>query len=303
MKAFWEECLDHLKDSGIEDAGREFCLLGAAVCACSYEEFRFGNAGETLTALQKEKLWTFVQRRAQHEPFAKIVGKASFWKSYFFTGPQTLDPRPESELFLEVLLKIFRPKDLPLSFLDLGTGTGCLLLSSLMEYPFARGLGVDRSSKALEIAQKNAHFWGLTERCSFEQGNWNESVNGLFDVILSNPPYIRDNETLPPDVLFDPPEALFAGPDGLNAYREIFAKILKNMHQQSLIFVEIGFQQSLAVQEIAMRSGLFGQGVFDDFQNIPRLVVFGREPDLLRISPSGEIKKLFEGREQEDSLF
>jgi release factor glutamine methyltransferase len=261
-----------LYSAGVEHPWKNVCLIGQAVCQCSYEEFRFGQP--LLGDVQKKMMWDSVQRRARHEPLAKILGVASFWKFHFLTSQDTLDPRPESELFPDVVLKRFPATHLPLTFLDLGTGTGCLLISCLAEYPNASGIGVDKSEQALKIAKENAKRCGVEERACFVKSYWNNEISGSFDIILCNPPYIKLAEKLGPDVLFDPPEALFGGDDGLACYREIFPNLIKNIHPSTQILMECGRWQNNHIIEIAAQNGFHCSQQINDLQSIPRLLVF-----------------------------
>lgn len=265
-----------LQKASIENPWREARRLAAHVGHCSYEDILLGNI--EFSSQKMEELAVCIQRRAEHEPFSKIVGYAEFWKYMFYTTADTLDPRPESELFIEYVLKYYPDQMAKLSFLDLGTGTGCLLLSCLAEYPQAQGVGVDQSEKALIVAQKNAERFRLQDRSSFFKSFWNKSVKGVFDVVLCNPPYIEKDAILEPDVMFDPAEALFAGPDGLQAYRAIFETLDSSVHSDSRIFIEVGFHQDQALIVIAQAYHFFLLEKINDWQKIPRLLIFQKNP-------------------------
>lgn len=226
-----------------------------------------------LSQLEAEALDTVVKRRAAHEPLTKIKGEASFWKHQFLTTRDTLDPRPESELFVETVLNLIPDRQTPFSLLDLGTGTGCLLLSCLDEYPQAHGVGVDLSPAALSVARANADRLGI-QTAHFLISDWNRDVEGRFDVVLSNPPYIRLGETLDAEVLFDPALALFGGEDGLEAYRALFRTLASSLKPQSLVLLEIGFGQKESVVELAYTHHLTLVKTIPDWQEIPRLLVF-----------------------------
>jgi release factor glutamine methyltransferase len=261
-----------LQKSGIERPWYELRLLIANECRCRYEDVLFADidiSEQQLQSIEKQ-----VNRRANHEPLSKIIGKANFWKNTFYTTKDTLDPRPESEFFIEAVLKYYRNKNLPLTFLDLGTGTGCLLLSCLAEYQNASGVGVDQCSKALLVAKQNAENLNLEKRAHFHKSFWNYSVDGIFDVVLCNPPYIKDAEQLPMEVSWDPCLALYGGCDGLCAYKEIFPMLHKNTYAKSIIFIEIGLGQKHDVCKLATTEHLRLIDVIPDLQNIPRILVF-----------------------------
>ncbi|MDR1597686.1 MAG: peptide chain release factor N(5)-glutamine methyltransferase [Holosporales bacterium] len=278
-----------LRAAGVERPWRELWMLVAHVWDCSYDDVVLGRAPVDLmrnlpdseATAQLDALGALVARRAAHEPLAKILNKASFWKYAFYTTRDTLDPRPESELFVETVLSLYADTAAALTFLDLGTGTGCLLLSCLMEYQNAHGVGVDNSADALLVAQKNSAILGLDTRAKFIQSNWNDKVDGTFDVILCNPPYIKNGERLPCDVLFDPPGALFGGDDGLGAYRDAFAGLRKSVRQNagqsitgSNVLFEIGQGQADDVIAIAQSHGFKHTSSAIDLGGCVRLLTF-----------------------------
>jgi release factor glutamine methyltransferase len=209
----------------------------------------------SLTQAQQIELNELCARAAADEPIAKIIGKKSFWKHDFITSSNTLDPRPETELIIEAVLAL-RPSESPLKILDLGTGTGCLLLSLLHEYPNASGVGVDISADALAIAQQNLQNMpeNLKKRTNFINLSWTNVYNVLYDIIVTNPPYIPtcDINLLEKAVRdFDPTIALDGGEDGLNAYKEIFAISPSLLKKNGLIICEIGINQHNDVINIA----------------------------------------------------
>lgn len=165
-----------------------------------------------------------VARRAGREPVARIVGRREFWSLGLRIAPATLDPRPDSEVLISALLGQVGDRAAPLRAVDLGTGSGCLLLALLSELPAARGLGIDCSEAALVVARDNARELGLAERAEFRRGDWCAGLEGGFDLLVCNPPYIpaSDIEGLEAEVArWDPRSALDGGPDGLEPYRRI----------------------------------------------------------------------------------
>ena len=192
-----------------------------------------------------------VARRLAHEPVAYIIGRRAFWTIELAVGPGVLIPRPDSETLIEAAVRHFG-KVGPRAVLDLGTGSGALLLAALAEWPQATGLGVDASPAAVAIARGNAGRLGLAGRATIREGGWEAASAGTFDLVLCNPPYIADAEPLPADVVeYEPASALFAGADGLDDYRAI-APLLR-LPTGGIACFEIGASQAAAV------STLFGE--------------------------------------------
>lgn len=191
-----------------------------------------------------------VDRRAKGEPIAYITGQREFWSLDLEVTPAVLIPRPDSETLLEAA--IARCPAPPRRILDLGVGSGALLLAALTIWPDATGLGIDASVPALGVAMSNAHRLGLLPRASFKPGFWAEGLAEQFDLVLSNPPYIADDEQLSPEVkAHEPALALFAGPDGLDAYRRILPALPGLLAPGGLAVLEIGHAQAAAVQALA----------------------------------------------------
>lgn len=200
-----------------------------------------------------------IERRLTHEPVAYITGTRYFWSIELTVSPAVLIPRPDSETLIEAAVEHFVAAG-PETILDLGTGSGALLLAALAEWPEARGLGIDASKAALDVAVGNAHRLGLADRAEFRLGNWAEGVSGHFDLILCNPPYIEVDVDLPASVNdFEPHSALFAGPDGLNDYRILISQIGRIVAPGGMIAVEIGSTQGEAVSELFRQAGLSSQ--------------------------------------------
>lgn len=198
-----------------------------------------------------------VARRAAHEPVAYIVGHREFWSLDFRVTPDVLIPRPDSETLVEAALAEFPERDRALDVLDLGTGSGCLLLAVLHERPRARGVGVDVSAAAVAVATANAASLGLGERAHFVTRNWHEYRGGPFDLVLSNPPYIAraDIALLAPDVReHEPRGALEAGADGLDAYRSLAGILPGLLKPAGRLIVEIGAGQANQA-ELCLRNG------------------------------------------------
>ena len=203
-----------------------------------------------------EAFAALVERRLTHEPVAYIVGYRDFWTVRIAVGPGALVPRADSETLLEVAAAHFAARP-PRRILDLGTGPGTLLLAALTEWPGASGMGVDSSEVALGYARANAAALGLAVRAELRQGDWAAGVDGNFDLILCNPPYIGDAEQLMPEVAaHEPAGALFAGADGLEDYRRILPELPRLLAPGGAALLEIGWTQAAAVTALADQAGL-----------------------------------------------
>lgn len=234
------------------------------------------EAPEHLSFRQGMDIEHYVERRCKREPLSKIVGEKEFWSLPFKVSKATLDPRPDSETLIEAVLEYFPDHTANLSFLDIGTGSGCLLLAALQEYAHSTGVGVDVSSEALKIAQYNADALGMTARTTFLEGSWTDAVQGMFDIILSNPPYIATAEiaTLALEVKeFDPLLALDGGEDGLEAYRQLMPLLAAVLQPQGYVFLEIGYTQQAAVEAFVAEAGLQVVACRQDLAGHPRCVV------------------------------
>jgi release factor glutamine methyltransferase len=261
--------------AGIENARSEAWLLLAA--ATGRERVALiADAPETLTAEEQARLEEVVRRRRAREPLAYIVGEKEFWSLPFEVGPAVLIPRPESEIVVEAVLGQLPERDRPLRVLDLGVGSGCLLLALLSELPQATGLGVDDSTAALELARRNAERLGLAARADVLQGHWGEGLRERFDLIVSNPPYVaeRDWDALQPEIReFEPKAALVAGPDGLAAYRALAPECARLLAQGGVCALEIGFAQGDAVAALLAAQGLIVTERARDLGGIERCLI------------------------------
>ena len=221
-------------------------------------------------ASSPQELQSFIQRRLQHEPVAKIIGKKGFWKDDFIVNKDVLDPRPDSETLIEAVLEQYPNRTMPLRFLDLGTGSGCLLLSLLQEYPNATGMGIDISPKAIEITDKNKK----NQNAVFMQKDMCSDLSdlGTFDIMISNPPYIptAEIETLEKDVKdYDPLLALDGGIDGLDFYR-----VLAKKHLAPRLFIEIGINQEQQIIPLFESEGWQFVKSWKDLGGITRILCF-----------------------------
>jgi release factor glutamine methyltransferase len=217
----------------------------------------------------------YVARRERREPVSLILGRKGFWTLMFNVGPGVLTPRPETETLLDVVLAAF-PPERAFSVLDLGVGSGAIVLSILAERPKARGLGIDVSEAALAVARDNAAQLGLESRLALLRGDWTAGLGeASFDLVVANPPYIptAEIETLAPEVRdHDPRLALDGGADGLVAYRRLAPEILRVLRPGGAFAVEIGHDQGGAVTALFAAAGAEGLSVHRDLANRDRVV-------------------------------
>ena len=211
-------------------------------------------------------------RRLAHEPVAYITGTRAFWSIDLEVGPGALIPRPDSETLIEAAIAHFGARA-PDRILDLGTGPGTLLLAALAEWPQATGLGIDASDAALTYAQRNAARLGMADRVVFQRGDWAQGIDARFGLILANPPYIATEEALPADVRdYEPSDALFAGADGLDAYRAIIPDLRRLLAPGGVAVLEIGATQAAAVMALVAAAGLH-PALRHDLAGRPRAVI------------------------------
>ncbi len=203
------------------------------------------------------RFWEMVERRKRGEPIAYITGRRAFWNIELHVGPGVLVPRPDSEVLISSAIEHFEGSGGPARILDLGTGPGTLLLAALDIWPNATGIGVDVSRQALSYAAANARRLGVDSRATLRLGDWADGIAERFDLLLCNPPYVADGAELGPGVAeFEPDEALFAGKEGLGAYRVLAPQLPKLLNAGGLAAVEIGPSQASAVVELLARDGL-----------------------------------------------
>jgi release factor glutamine methyltransferase len=218
----------------------------------------------------------FMNRRLSGEPVDRILGYREFYGRNFFLNNDTLSPREDSECIVELALSLIKDRQAN-TILDLGTGTGCLLLTLLAELPNATGLGVDLSANAVNMASQNAQNLGLETRTNFKISNWFEAITSQFDLIISNPPYIETSvlSDLEREVRdYDPSLALDGGSDGLDCYRLIAAEAKHALTKQGIVVVEIGMGQENDVVKIFKTHGFSSIKTCNDGGNILRGIAF-----------------------------
>jgi len=264
-----------LKSAGVPDPRSEARLLMGYALGLARETV-FGHADRPVTPAEAKRFESVVRRRVSREPAARILGCREFWSLPFRVTAATLIPRPETETVIEAALEAAGGRERAIDILDLGTGTGCLLLALLSELANARGLGVDASVEALEVAAANASALGLSDRARFRLGDWSKGLRQRFDLIVANPPYIPEDEIggLEPEVArFEPGLALSGGSDGLGCYRALAADIRRVMAPGARIVLEIGEGQGDGVTAILGAHGLEVTGRRGDLSDISRCLV------------------------------
>ncbi|MDR7116357.1 peptide chain release factor N(5)-glutamine methyltransferase [Caulobacter sp. BE254] len=253
----WNAAKDRLKTVQIDQPAIDARLLLEVAADVTRTDI-ITDPYRVLTEAQMATLDDFLNRRARREPVSHIIGRKGFWKILLQVNKHVLTPRPETEVIVDEVLKAF-PEQMPFNMLDLGVGSGTILLAVLAERPAAKGLGVDVSEEALAVARENAANLDLAGRTALLRGDW---TNGLgddsFDLVVSNPPYIATHviETLEPEVRdHEPRLALDGGPDGLDAYRFLAGEILRVLKPGAMFAVEIGYDQSQAVEDLFRQAG------------------------------------------------
>ncbi|MBD1202592.1 MAG: peptide chain release factor N(5)-glutamine methyltransferase [Rhodobacteraceae bacterium] len=262
-----------LAAAGIPDAPRDARALLAHATGIAPDRLTL-HLADDLTPEALIAFETAITRRAAREPVSHITGTRLFWGRRFRVTPDTLDPRPETEILVQAALS-----EPFLKMLDLGTGTGCILLSCLADRPMAQGIGSDIHPATLAVAEANARDLGLSTRARFVLSDWFAAIPGRFDLILSNPPYITEAEmaALSPEVLREPRRALTPGGDGLDAYRAIAQGASARLMPQGRLMVEIGPTQGAAVAALFAAQGLQDIRILPDLDGRDR-VVAARKP-------------------------
>lgn len=264
-----------LQAAGIERARAEARLLAAHALAVSLENI-VGDDARLLTPEEMRRLEDLAARRARREPMAQILGRREFFGRDFFVTADVLTPRPDSETLIEAVLAQVPDRKAALRLLELGVGSGCLLLTLLAELPNAQGTGIDISTAALAVAKHNASALGLADRCELIEGDWSGAARGRYDIVLSNPPYIpsRDIDGLEPEVArYEPRLALDGGGDGLIFYRRLAADLPRLLGDGGLVAVEIGQGQGSDVSRLLTGTGLRLLPAHADLAGIDRCVL------------------------------
>jgi len=233
------------------------------------------NPKEILNQEQLRKFKSLIERRKKGEPIAYLINKKEFWKDEFFVNKDVLIPRPDSELIIEQVLKIYS-KDLQLQVLDIGTGSGCILLSILKERSNFYGTGIDISKKSVNVSKFNAKQLNLTNRVKFFHSSVDNFNNGKYDIIVSNPPYIKhlSLKYLEKDVVnFEPKLALSGGFDGFSKIRKVINKTSNLIKKKGKFILEIGFNQKNKVIKILKEEGFYVNKAIKDYGNNDRCII------------------------------
>ena len=233
------------------------------------------NPKEILNSEQTETFKNLIERRRRKEPVAYLINKKEFWKDEFFVNKDVLIPRPDTELIIEQVLKIYS-KDSQLQVLDIGTGSGCILLSILKERPNFYGTGIDISKKSINVSKLNAKQLNLTSRVKFFHSSVDNFKIGKYDLIVSNPPYIKlfNLKYLEKDVIsFEPKLALSGGFDGFSKIRKVINKAKNLIKKNGKFILEIGFNQKNKVKKILKEEGFYVNKAIRDYGNNDRCII------------------------------
>lgn len=276
----WQGARARLETAGIPGPVIDARVLVEAACGVTRADIVTAPYRE-LDAGQVARLDDYLERRIRREPVSHILGRRGFWNIMLGVTPDVLTPRPETEVIVDNALRLF-PDGRPFSLLDLGVGSGAILLAILAERPAGRGLGVDASEEALAVARDNAARLGMAGRGALLRGDWTAGLgdNG-FDLVVSNPPYIATDviDTLDPEVrVYEPRLALDGGPDGLDAYRTLAPEILRVLKPGGRFLVEIGFDQRAAVEALFRHAGALEVETLPDLSTHDRVVTGMKNP-------------------------
>lgn len=276
----WTAAKERLKDAGIDQPAIDARLMLEVAADVTRTEI-ITDPYRELTPAQESLLDDYLARRARREPVSHIIGRKGFWKILLQVNKNVLTPRPETEVIVDEVLKAF-PESIEFQMLDLGVGSGTILLAVLAERPAAKGLGIDVSEEALAVARENAANLDLNTRTALLRGDWTAGLGDAgFDLVVSNPPYIATHviETLEPEVRdHEPRLALDGGADGLDAYRLLAPEILRVLKPGGMFAVEIGFDQAKDVEALFRQAGGSGVRTVKDLSTHDRVIVGTKNP-------------------------
>ncbi|MFN3513246.1 MAG: peptide chain release factor N(5)-glutamine methyltransferase [Phenylobacterium sp.] len=276
----WQSAKARLEAAGLAGPVIDARLLVEAAAGATRADI-VTDPYRALTPEQEETLSDYVARRERREPVSHILGRKGFWKIMLSVTPDVLTPRPDTETLVDYALKEF-PEGMAFNLLDLGVGSGAIMLAILAERRQAKGLGVDVSEEALAVARENAANLGLAGQAAFLRGDWTQGLaEASFDLVVSNPPYIASEVIagLEPEVRdYEPRLALDGGPDGLAAYRRLAPEILRVLKPGGAFAVEIGYDQKAAVEALFREAGASGVRTLKDLATHDRVVVGAKNP-------------------------
>lgn len=283
----WKGAQARLKAAGVDSPSIDARLLLEAATGAGRVDILTDPYRE-LDADKIAALDAMIDRRVRREPVSRILGKKGFWKIMLNVTPDVLSPRPDTETLLDVIVRAFPPQR-AFEMIDLGTGSGAILLATLMERAGARGVGTDISTEAIAVARENAANLDLNGRCTFVRTDWAAGfAEDSFDLVVSNPPYIPTGDIpgLDPEVReHDPHLALDGGPDGLQPYRDLAPEIARILRPEGVFAVEIGWDQGAQVKALFEAAGFTGVKVVKDLGDRDRVVTNGPDP---RVDPIPE---------------
>jgi release factor glutamine methyltransferase len=275
LVSLWTDVRKRLEAAGVDSPVLDARLLLEAGAGVSRLEI-VTDPRRPATAAQVEAVNALTARREAREPVSHIVGRKHFWTIDLAVNADVLTPRPETEFVVEAGLRELIPADAPHRILDLGAGSGAIVLALLKDRPQATGVAVDISEAALDVVRANAEQLGVADRLDLRHSDWAKGLDERFDLVVSNPPYIptADIEGLEPEVSrFEPRVALDGGPDGLVAYRIITANLPRLLKPGAAFALEVGIGQAESVKAMAEAAGLTTAEPCRDLQGIPRVVV------------------------------
>lgn len=276
----WKGAQARLKAAGIDSPSIDARLLLEAASGAGRVDI-VTDPYRVVPQDQLAALDSMVERRLKREPVSRILGRKGFWKIMLNVTPDVLSPRPDTEVILDVVTRAFAPHQ-AFEMIDLGTGSGAILLATLAERFGARGVGTDISSEAIAVARENAANLDLNSRCTFMRTDWAAGFgDNSFDLVVSNPPYIPTDviATLDPEVReHDPHLALDGGPDGLQPYRDLAPEIARILRPEGIFAVEIGYDQGPQVKALFEQAGFTDVKVVQDLGNRDRVVTNGPDP-------------------------
>lgn len=276
----WKDAQQRLKAAGVDSPAIDARLLLEAAAGVTRVEV-ITDPHRELPEAEAATLNDYVERRSRREPVSRILGRKGFWKLILAVTPDVLTPRPDTEVIVDLALKAF-PEAMAFNLLDIGTGSGAILLAILAERPAAKGLGTDISEEALAVAKDNAANLDLDNRAAFLRTSWADGLGDEgFDLVVSNPPYIRsaEIETLDPEVRdHEPRLALDGGPDGLEAYRVLAPEVLRLLKPGGLFAIETGWDQAPQVKALFEAAGGHQVEIVKDLSDRERVVTGIKNP-------------------------
>ncbi len=275
MNNLIEESIKKLKQKNINNAELDIRIL-LKYASKKNNEMILSNLN--LDNIDIVKFKSYLQKRINRQPVAKIINNKSFWKNDFYVNNYVLDPRPETELIIEEVLNIYKNKNIKLKILDIGTGSGCIAISLAKEFKNASITAIDISKEALEVAKKNLKIHNCSNQIELKKIDF-KNINSKFDLIVSNPPYLTNDQfknTDPEVKNFEPKLALVGGDDGLQFYREYSNNIKYLMNNSAYFVCEIGINQRKDCEQIFQNSGLCLNKIINDLQGIERILSFSK---------------------------